>query len=135
MIVGDTTIWADWFNGHETPEVARLDTALDEEDAGLTFLILTEVLRGFRRDADFERARRLLVRLPMLPLNLDGHVAAAQLYRRLRRLGITIRGTVDCVIAQTCIMADVELLSSDEDFVVIARHTSLRLWRAERRAE
>ena len=125
----DTTVWADWFNGHQTPQVARLDTALDEEDAGLTMLILTEVLQGFRRDSDFERARQRLGRLPMLALDAEGHIHAAQLYRRLRKRGITIRGTVDCLIAQTCIGADVELLSTDDDFAVIARHTPLRLWR------
>ena len=130
MIVVDTTVWADWFNDRRTPQVARLDTALDEEDAGLTWLILTEVLQGFRRDPDFERARQRLVRLPMLALDSEGHVRAAQLYRSLRARGITIRGTVDCLIAQTCIAADVELLSTDDDFAVIARHTALRLWRS-----
>ena len=131
VIVVDTTVWADWFNGHRSPEVDRLDIALDQEDAGLTLVILTEILQGFRADADFERARRRLVRLPMLPLDPAGHVEAARIHRGLRKRGITIRGTIDCLIAQTCIAADVELLSTDDDFAIIARHTSLRLWRPE----
>ena len=60
MIVVDTTVWADWFNGTRTSEVDRLDQALTDQEAGLTPVILTEVLQGFRVDADFERARALL---------------------------------------------------------------------------
>ena len=127
MIVVDTTVWADWFNGTQSAEVDRLDQALADEEAGLTPLILTEVLQGFRADADFERARRVLARLPVLELDVDGHVAAARLFRLLRRKGITIRGAVDCIVAQTCIVADAELLTSDGDFTAIARHAPLRL--------
>ena len=127
MIVVDTTIWADWFNGAATPGVNRLDRALTDQDAGLTPLILTEVLQGFRADADFERARAMLARLPMLELDIPGHVAAARLFRRLRRKGVTVRGAVDCIVAQTCIVANAELLTADRDFAAIARHAPLRL--------
>ena len=127
MIVVDTTVWADWFNGRDSPEVDRLDQALGGQDAGLVPVILTEVLQGFRSDRDFERARALLVRLPVLSLDLEGHAAAARLFRRLRSKGITVRGAIDCIIAQTCIAAGVELLSADLDFAAIARHTTLRL--------
>lgn len=127
MIVVDTTVWADWFNGMTRPEVDRLDHALGRQDAGLVPVILTEVLQGFRSDRGFERARRLLVQLPVLTLDTEGHVAAARLFRRLRSKGITVPGTMDCVIAQTCIAAGVELLSTDQDFAAIARHTALRL--------
>ena len=130
MIVVDSAVWADWFNGRPTPEVDRLDRALEEEDVGVTPVILTEVLQGFRRDRDFEKARDLLTRLPFLTLDVEGHVAAARLFRALRRNGITIRGTVDCLIAHTCIAAGVELLSTDQDFVAIARHSALRLCEA-----
>ena len=127
MIVVDTTVWADWFNGLNTPGVHRLRRALEEEDVGVTPLILTEVLQGFRADRSFERARAVLVRMPTLALDIDGYVAAAQLFRSLRRKGVTVRGTVDCIIAQTCIATEAELLSADRDFEAIARHTRLRL--------
>ncbi len=127
MIVVDTTIWADWFNGIDSPATARLADALDRQDVGLLPVILTEVLQGFRADRDFVRARDLMVPLPLLTLDVPGHIAAASLYRRLRRRGVTIRGTIDCIIAQTCITAGVELLSMDQDFAAIARHTPLRL--------
>ena len=127
MIVVDTAVWADWFNGTDSREVDRLDRALAAQDAGLAPVILTEVLQGFRADGHFGRARALLVQLPILSLDIEGHVAAALLFRRLRSKGITVRGTIDCIIAQTCITAGVELLSIDQDFAAIARHTPLRL--------
>ncbi len=127
MIVVDTAVWADWFRGADSPEVDRLDHALERQDAGLAPVILTEVLQGFRAEHDFERARVLLVQLPVLTLDVGGHAAAARLFRRLRSKGITVRGTIDCIIAQTCITAGVELLSTDQDFAAIARHTPLRL--------
>jgi len=127
VIVVDTTVWADWFNGTDSPQVDRLDQALDRQDAGLVPVILTEVLQGFRSEPDFERARALLVQLPALTLDIEGHASAARLFRRLRSKGVTVRGAIDCIIAQTCIAAGVELLSTDQDFIGIARHTSLRL--------
>jgi hypothetical protein len=132
MIVVDTMVWADWFNGAQTPEVDRLDQALTAQEAGLTLLILTEVLQGFRVDTDFEQARAWLVRLPVLELDVDGHVAAALLFRRLRHKGITVRGVVDCIVAQTCIEAGAELLTGDRDFTAIARHAPLRLCAVKR---
>ena len=74
-----------------------------------------------------ERARAALIRLPVFALDVEGHVAAAQLFRWLRRKGVTVRGAVDCVIAQTCIASEAELLSADRDFEAIARHTRRRL--------
>jgi predicted nucleic acid-binding protein len=107
--------------------MGRLGHAMDRQDAGLVPVVLTEVLQGFRADRDFVRARNLLLGLPLLTLDVDGHVEAARLYRRLRSRGITVRGTIDCIIAQTCITAGLELLSTDQDFAGIARHSPLRL--------
>jgi hypothetical protein len=127
VIVVDTTVWADWFKGTDSPEVDRLGLAMERHDVGLVPAVLTEVLQGFRAEGDFERARGLLVQLPVLALDVEGHVAAARLFRRLRSRGVTVRGTIDCIIAQTCIAAGAALLSTDHDFAAIARHTSLRL--------
>jgi predicted nucleic acid-binding protein len=127
VIVVDTTVWADWFRGIDSPEVDRLSRAMEREGVGLIPAVLTEVLQGFRTDGDSEQARSLLVQLPVLALDVEGHVAAARLFRRLRSRGVTVRGTIDCIIAQTCIAAGVELLSTDQDFAAIARHAPLRL--------
>jgi len=131
MIVVDSNTWADFFNGLRTPHVARLDQALEgEEDLSIIPIILTEVLQGFRTDTGFQRARRVLVSLPMIHPTVDCHVRAASLFRTLRRRGVTVRGAVGCVIAQTCLDVGAELLSPDADFEHIARHTALRLWHA-----
>lgn len=129
MTIVDSNTWADFFNGSETPYVQRLETALREEvDIGIVPIIVTEVLQGFRTDSGFRRARRVLVALPVIQPALACHVRAAGLFRSLRRKGVTVRGAVDCLIAQVCLDADAELLSPDADFTRIARHTPLRLW-------
>ncbi len=131
MMIVDTNVWADFFNGARTPQVERLDEALGaEEDLGVMPIIVTEVLQGFRSDAGFERARRLLVSFPQIHPTLECHVRAAGLFRWLRRKGVTVRGAVDCVIAQACLDVEAVLLSPDTDFEGIARHVPLHLWRA-----
>ncbi|OLD64724.1 MAG: hypothetical protein AUI47_04630 [Acidobacteria bacterium 13_1_40CM_2_68_5] len=130
MIIVDSNTWADFFNGVRSPHVARLDAVLErEEDLSVIPIIVTEVLQGFRTETWFQRARRVLVSLPMIQPSVDCHVRAARLYRMLRRRGVTVRGAVDCVIAQTCLDVGAELLSPDADFEHIARHTTLHLWR------
>ena len=129
MIIVDSNAWVDFFNGVRSPHAERLDAALrDEEDLSVIPIILTEVLQGFRTDTGFQRARRALVSMPTIHPTVDCHVRAARLFRTLRRRGVTVRGAVDCVIAQTCLDIGAELLSPDADFAHIARHTTLRLW-------
>jgi len=101
----------------------------EEEDVAVLPLIIAEVLQGFRTEAGFIEARDLLVGLPILFPPLEDYIEAARLFRRLRREGITIRGTIDCVIARTCLEHDAELLSRDTDFDRIAERTDLKLWR------
>ena len=132
MIIVDSTTWADFFNGTSNPHVQRLDLALqEEEDLAVVPIIITEVLQGFRTDSGFQRARRVLLALPVIEPTVACHVRAARLFRSLRQKGITVRGAVDCIIAQTCLDVDAELLSPDADFERIASHTPLRLWGAE----
>jgi len=130
MIVVDSNTWTDFFNGAATPHTQRLDDALiAEEDVAVLPIIVTEVLQGFRTDTGFSNARRLLVALPVIQPSLPCHVRAARLFRVLRRKGVTVRGAVDCIIAQVCLDSRAELLSPDADFERIAGHTRLRLWR------
>jgi predicted nucleic acid-binding protein len=130
MMVVDSNTGVDFFNGVENPHEQRLDAALQqEEDLALVSLIITEVLQGFRTDSGFQRARHKLVSLPVIHPTVDAHVRAARLFRSLRRRGVTVRGAVDCIIAQTGLDFGAELLSPDVDFEQIARHTPLRLWR------
>jgi hypothetical protein len=130
MILVDSNIWADHFNGHATPHVARLDAALRaEEDLVVLPIIITEVLQGFRTDSGFRQAREALLKLPVISPSIECHVRAATLFRSLRRAGVTVRGAVDCVIAQFAIDIGALLLSPDVDFERMAQHTKLRLWR------
>jgi hypothetical protein len=129
MIIVDSNTWADFFNGASNSHVQRLDIALEEEeDIAVVPIILTEVLQGFRTDSGFQRARRVLLSLPVIQPTVECHVRAAHLFRSLRRKGITVRGAVDCIIAQTCLDVNAELLSPDADFERMARHIPLRLW-------
>ena len=130
MIIVDTTVWADYFNGRESPCTDRLDRALaEEEDVAILPLIVAEVLQGFRTETGFLKARDLLLGLPVLVPSIECHVEAARLFRRLRGKGIAVLGTIDCIIAQTCLDHDAGLLSPDVDFHRIAENTRLRLWR------
>lgn len=129
MIV-DTTVWASYFNGEITPHVARLERALaEQEDLAILPVILTEVLQGFRSEHGFITGRDLLLALPILVPSIQTHVEAARLFRRLRAKGVTVRGAIDCIIAQTCVERDIEILSPDADFRRIADHSPLRLCR------
>lgn len=130
VIVVDTSVWAAFFNGEETALTTELDRLLAGGE-GVTILpvILMEVLQGFRLDESFDQARHLLTSLPILFPSLETHVLAAHLYRTLRRQGVTVRGTIDCLIAQTCMETGTSLVTGDRDFEFIARHTSLQLHR------
>jgi len=131
MIVVDSNTWADFFNGTSNSYVQRLGIALrEEEDLVVVPVIITEVLQGFRTDSGFRRARRVLTELPVIQPTVECHVRAALMFRSLRKKGVTVRGAIDCIIAQTCLDLDAELLSPDVDFERIAGHTSLRLWSA-----
>ena len=131
MIIVDSNTWADYFNGTSSPHAERLDIALrEEEDVAVLPIIITEVLQGFRTDTGFRRAQNVLVALPVVHPAVECYVRAALLFRTLRRKGVTVRGAIDCVIAQTCLDLEAELLSPDADFKRIARHTGLHLWQA-----
>ena len=126
MLLIDSTVWIDYFNGRPTPETDYLDAALATEFILLGDIILAEVLQGFREDADFEAALRSLEKFQAVTL-LDGRLAvqSARNYRRLRQLGVTVRKTIDCFIATYCIENDLPLLHSDRDFDPFEQHLGL----------
>ncbi|HRP25510.1 MAG TPA: PIN domain nuclease [Thauera sp.] len=127
MILVDSSVWIDYFRGTPTPQADFLDALLGREPILIGDLILAEVLQGFTGDRDFEQARTLLGALEVL--NLGGAaigVQAARNFRTLRALGITVRKTIDTVIATSCIEHDHALLFSDRDFDPFVRHLGLR---------
>lgn len=127
MIIVDSSVWIDYFNGQETPQSNKLDALLGVEPLGIGDLILTEVLQGFRTDADHETAKRLLTSLSIFDM-LGTRLAleSADNFRTLRKRGITIRKTADVIIATFCITSGHSLLFSDKDFLPFVEHLGLR---------
>ena len=127
MILVDSSVWIDFFRNQPTPQAEWLDRRLGTEDFIVGDLILAEVLRGFTSDRGFEETRLQLSRLRQLDLGgPEIAVEAARNYRRLRVAGVTVRGTVDVIIATRCIRDGLRLLHSDRDFIPFETHLGLR---------
>lgn len=127
MILVDSSVWIDYFRGTVTPQTEQLDALLGREPIAIGDLILTEVLQGFTSNQDFNRARTLLATLE--PVELAGHdmaIQAARNYRTLRALGVTVRKTIDTLIATRCIEDGYTLLHSDRDFEPFVTHLGLQ---------
>jgi predicted nucleic acid-binding protein len=127
VILVDSSVWVDYFRGKLTAQTQKLEDLLDMREVGIGDLILTEVLQGCRIDKEFNEVRRHLTRLDLVVLGGDDvAVEAAQNYRKLRALGVTVRGTIDVVLATRCIVSGHELLHSDRDFDAFEKHLGLR---------
>ena len=127
MILVDSSVWIDYFRGTVTPQAERLDELLGSEPVAVGDLILAEVLQGFGSDRDFNKARKLLTSLDMVAIGgVDIAIDAARNFRSLRELGITVRKTIDTLIATRCIEDDLELLFSDRDFDPFVEHLGMR---------
>ena len=130
MIVVDTCVWVDYFNGVTGPHTNLLDRLLLKERILIGDIILAEVLQGFRSDADFRKARSLLDTLEYCPmLGKEVALQSAQNYRKLRRAGVTVRKTIDVMIATFCIMNRHRLLHADRDFDFIEKFLGLKVLR------
>jgi predicted nucleic acid-binding protein len=127
VILVDSSVWVDYFRGSATPQADRLDELLGAVPIAVGDLILTEVLQGFGPEREFNEARRLLTALEVVNLGgLDVAIEAARNYRKLRELGVTIRKTIDTVIATRCIIDGLQLLHSDRDFDAFEQHLGLQ---------
>lgn len=127
MTIVDTSVWIDYFNGVKTRESDLLDKLLGSEPIGIGDLIYTEILQGFTPDAHFRRGKQLLDMLDFF--NLGGREIAlqsAENYRFLRKKGITVRKTIDTVIATFCILENFPLLHCDRDFEPFVIHFGLK---------
>lgn len=128
MIIVDTTVWVDYLRGENNEQTDWLDAALDRERIGITDLILCEVLQGVRDRSEQRAVRKQLVALEVFSgVGQEIALAAAEHFRDLRTRGITVRKTIDCLIATFCIRHRHELLHNDRDFHPYARHLGLRL--------
>ena len=126
MILVDSSVWIDFFRGTASREAELLDQLLGREELAVGDIMLTEVLQGFSIDRDFELALRLLGSLTHVDIaGIDIAVKAARNFRALRARGITIRKTIDTLIATRCIENNLPLLYSDRDFDPFADHLGL----------
>lgn len=127
MILVDSGVWIDYFRGASTPPTDALDVMLGNEPVAIGDLILNEVLQGFRTDRDFNRAKKLLTSLSVIDLGGQAvAIQAARNFRTLRSLGVTIRKTIDTVIATRCVQDNYHLLYRDRDFDPFVVHLGLR---------
>jgi predicted nucleic acid-binding protein len=126
VIVVDTSVWIDFLNGREARHVRRLRATLGAEEIAVGDLMLCEVLQGVDSERDAREVEALLRRFPIVPVAGDAiAVAAARNYRVLRRLGVTVRKTIDMLIGTWCIENRTALLHNDSDFRPMARHLGL----------
>jgi predicted nucleic acid-binding protein len=128
LILVDSSVWIDYFKGTITAQTEKLDELLGHEPLSIGDLILTEVLQGFDKERDFDDARRMLTSLMVVELGgQEIAIQAAKNFRALRKLGVTVRKTIDLVIATRCIEGGYVLLHNDRDFEPFARHLGLRV--------
>jgi predicted nucleic acid-binding protein len=127
MILVDTSVWIDFFNGKDSSQTNKLDYFLSSTVIVVGDLILAELLQGFRNDNDYQIARSLLQEFESVQLcNIDLAMKAAQNYRILRKRGITVRKTIDSLIATYCIEHNMPLLFSDRDFAPYVKYLQLK---------
>jgi hypothetical protein len=126
MWIVDSSAWIDYFNGQITPQTELLNAVLGQREIGLGDIILCEVLQGYRDQHEFEAARDALFQFPLYPMGgVEIAVKSAENFRFLRRQGITIRKTIDCLIATFVLERGFSLLYSDRDFDPFATYLGL----------
>ena len=124
----DSSVWIDYFNGVVTLQTDFLDAALGQQEIIVGDLILAEVLQGFRKDNEFKQAQAALLNFTVVPIvGQKIAIQSANNYRILRKKGITVRKTVDCLIATFCIENKIQLLQADRDFNAFVEHFDLQV--------
>ena len=128
MILVDSSVWIDYFRAANTPQVEILDSLFGTSRLAIGDLIAAEVLQGVRDEREFNLVRRTFDAFDQLELGGYGiAVKAARNFRVLRGLGVTIRKTIDSIIATRCIEDGLTLLHADRDFIPFVQHLGLRV--------
>ena len=128
MILVDSSVWIDYFRSADTPQVALLDSLLGRRPLAVGDLIAAEVLQGVRDEREFKWVKKTLDAFEHIDLaGYDLAVKASENYRSLRAMGITVRKTIDTVIATRCIEDGLTLLHADRDFLPFSRHLGLKV--------
>ncbi len=128
MVIVDSSVWIDALRGISNRHSTWLNGALGREQIGITSLILCEVLQGIRTEAQFRKSREKLLELPVFEVpTVQLAIASARNFRSLRDRGITVRKSIDCMIATFCISEGYRLLHRDRDFDPFETHLALRV--------
>ena len=127
-VIFDSTIWIDYFNGVVTEKTNRLYSYINENHSiFLCPIIVQEVLQGIKEDKVFSSIKDIFYHMNMLSIDpMDASIGAAELYRVLRKKGVTIRKSNDCLIAFYALYFDLPLVHNDTDFDMISKHTPLK---------
>lgn len=128
MILVDTTVWVDFFTGNQSLHVELLEKTIDQNgDICICGVILAEILQGIRDQKQYLKTKTYLDCLLFLPMNYDTFIKSADIYRQLRKKGITIRKPIDCMIAAVSLEHHIPLLHNDRDFDAIETHLDLKI--------
>ena len=123
----DTSVWVDFLRGNETKQVHYLEKAIyQQDDLYYCGIVLTEVLQGITDTKQSQSVRSYFDSMLYLEMDRDVYISAANLYAGLRRKGITVRKTLDCLIAALAITSSMPLLHNDKDFLPIEAHCGLK---------
>lgn len=129
MVIVDTSVWIDFFNNKQTEQVNALKRAVnDGDDLCICGVILTEVLQGIRNDLEYQRVKTMFRSLTYLPMDESIYVKSADIYRALRKQGLTIRKPIDCMIAAVALNHDIPLLHNDKDFKPVESYLNLKVY-------
>jgi predicted nucleic acid-binding protein len=127
MILVDSSVWIDYFNGQKTYQTDWLDSALGNQPIVVGDLILTEILQGFESEKDFKATKNILLDFPFMEmLGQNIAIKSAVNYRFLRKKGVTIRKTIDIIIGTFCIHNHFSLLHDDRDFDPLEKYLKLK---------
>jgi predicted nucleic acid-binding protein len=128
VILVDSSVWIDYFRSADTPQVALLDSFFGRSPLAVGDLIAAELLQGVRDEREFKWVRKTLNAFEHIDLaGYDLAIKASENYRSLRAMGITIRKTIDTLIATRCIEDGLTLLHADRDFLPFAQHLGLKV--------
>lgn len=124
MVLVDTSIIIDFLNRNKYKEV--ISTLLSTRGFAVTEIIIMEVLQGVKEDKTYDKIKTFLESLPLVEMKYEDYIEAANIYRTCRRNGITIRKSIDCIIAAVVINNKLRLFSNDRDFDNIRKHFDLK---------
>jgi predicted nucleic acid-binding protein len=129
MIFLDSTVLVDYFNGTNNWQVDVLDSILGRELVVIGDYVLTEVLQGFRSDKEYQKAKTILLSFPCFDIGgKEMALQSAKNYRYLRKKGVTVRKTIDSMIATFCIENKLTLLHNDKDFEPFVKYLKLKVY-------